>query len=150
MIRRNFLCLSIFTFTILLSCATYSPAIANVPPVDISVTVTGIPEEYHGTLGVLQFFDGAVMSKGNLLSTGGCIQLGRITETWTFYMNIGSNGRPGLPQFNTAGNYAVLLAFADISDLQNVTTAGEYSVMRNIIAGVNEIPFSAFNPYVRN
>ena len=122
-----------------IGCATSK----NIPE-NISVTVTGIPEEYKNSMLMMSFRTGANPEIDKILAVGGCIELGLLTEDWwTFEMNVGNDGSPGLPRFNKAGHYTVLLFFYNIETEKAV---GLYMTTRDIAAGVNVIPYSEFSP----
>jgi len=76
------------------------------------------------------------------VATAGCRTLGGVTETWTFEMNEGADGTPGLGvRFNEAGYYTLSLAFFDLSSFANVA---QYTLHMTVNAGTNSIPFSEF------
>ncbi|MCL2400978.1 MAG: hypothetical protein FWC91_14710 [Defluviitaleaceae bacterium] len=144
---------SIALVIVLTSCAsTTNVTTVLAVPTDISIIVTDIPDKYHGTLANLSIITGSNLLTDIHIATGGCISLGLVTETKTFYMNSGTNGNPGYPRFNEAGHYALLLSFGVIDfDTLSVTTLGEYMIMGDIVTGDNEISYSLFSlsPLVR-
>jgi len=102
-------------------------AFTSMPP--IGVSVTGIPDQYHGTVGLME-----LLSPGNIINLDGSLfsRDAEITGSSAEFTMLGV----------TTGTYDVFLVFRDIYTYEVLTVYRTSS--RNIVVATNSIAFGQF------